>query len=144
MAEAADAATRTSRASSLFFYVDTLEYLQRGGRIGAAQRYLGQALRVKPLLFVDDGSVAALEKVRTATRALQRLADLAVDAATAMRGPRLAVHHLQAEQGMSVVREELARRLPDAPCAVSEVGAVIGVHSGAGMVAVAIAPGAPA
>ena len=52
--------------------------------------------------------------------------------------------NLQAEQGMSVVREELARRLPDAPCAVSEVGAVIGVHSGPGMVAVAIAPGAPA
>ena len=142
--EVADAATRTARASSLYFYVDTLEYLQRGGRIGAAQRYLGQALRVKPLLFMEGGSVAPREKVRTSRTALQRLAEVAADAAAELREPRLAVHHLQAESSVAVVQAELQRRLPGTPCPDIEVGAVIGVHTGPGMVAVAVVPGAPA
>ncbi len=140
--EVADAATRTARASSLLFYVDTLEYLQRGGRIGAAQRYLGQALRVKPLLYMEAGSVAPLEKVRTSRKALHRLAEVAAEAAGQLQRPRLAVHHLQAEAAVAVVQEDLRRMLPDAPCPAIEVGAVIGVHTGPGMVAVAVAPGA--
>jgi DegV family protein with EDD domain len=143
MDEVVDTATRTARASSLFFYVATLEYLQRGGRIGAAQRYLGQALRVRPLLIMAGGSVAPLEKVRTSRKALQRLAEVAADAAGELRDPRLAVHHLQAESAAAVVTAELQRRLPGAPCPDIEVGAVIGVHTGPGMVAVAVAPGAP-
>jgi DegV family protein with EDD domain len=138
----ADAATRTARASSLFFYVDTLEYLQRGGRIGAAQRYLGQALRVKPLLFMEGGSVAPLEKVRTSRKALRRLAEVAADAAEQLQRPRLAVHHLQAGDAAGDVLGDLRNRLPEAPCPDIEVGAVIGVHTGPGMVAVAVAPGA--
>ncbi len=140
--EVADAAARTARGSSLFFYVDTLEYLRRGGRIGAAQRYLGQALRVKPLLFMDQGSVAALEKVRTSSKALRRLAELAAESAAELRAPRLAVHHLQSPAGVAAVRSDLQARLPDAECVETEVGAVIGVHTGPGMVAVAVAPGA--
>lgn len=137
----ADAATRTVQDSSLFFYVDTLEYLQRGGRIGAAQRYVGQALRVKPLLLMESGSVAPLEKVRTARKALQRLVEVAAEAAEALPDPRLAVHHLQAADVADQVQQELTARLPTAPCPVIEVGAVIGVHTGPGMVAVAVAPG---
>jgi DegV family protein with EDD domain len=142
MENVADAATRTVRASSLFFYVDTLEYLQRGGRIGAAQRYLGQALRVKPLLYMEAGSVAPLEKVRTARKALRRLAEVAADAAEQLQRPRLAVHHLRAGDAAGDVQRDLRDRLPDAPCPAIEVGAVIGVHTGPGMVAVAVVPGA--
>ncbi len=141
--EVAEAARATARASSLLFYVDTLEYLQRGGRIGAAARYFGQALRVKPLLAMDQGHVAPLEKVRTSSKALLRLVDLASEAAERLDRPRLAVHHLQASSGVAVVRQGLARRLPGAPCLESEVGAVIGAHSGPGLVAVAVVPGAP-
>ncbi len=61
--------------------MDTLEYLRRGGRIGAAQALLGSALSVKPLLHVVDGQIAPLEKVRTSSRALSRLEELAVEAA---------------------------------------------------------------
>ena len=68
----AAARDRAARATSLF-YVDTLEYLRRGGRIGAAAAIFGGALSVKPLLTITDGKVANLEKVRTAGKALNRL-----------------------------------------------------------------------
>jgi len=73
---------RRAAASSTFFMVDTLEYLRRGGRIGAARAVMGQALQVKPILTVTDGSVVPLEQVRTAGKALARLEELAVSAVT--------------------------------------------------------------
>ncbi len=79
--DAAAAARERAAASSSLFYVDTLEYLRRGGRIGAAAALFGGALAVKPLLQIEDGKVATLERVRTATRALGRLEELAVTAA---------------------------------------------------------------
>ena len=63
---------------AILFTVDTLEYLRRGGRIGAAAALLGSALAVKPLLTIENGRVGMLEKVRTAGRALSRLEELAV------------------------------------------------------------------
>src|SRR5690349_5506044 len=80
-AEAAAAARERAERSRSLFYVDTLEYLRRGGRIGAAAALVGGALAVKPLLRIDQGRVGNLERVRTTTRALTRLEDLAVEAA---------------------------------------------------------------
>ena len=68
--EAAAAALARGQAATSLFYVDTLEYLRRGGRIGAAAAILGSALSVKPLLEIADGKVAPRERVRTASRAL--------------------------------------------------------------------------
>ena len=61
------------------FYVDTLEYLRRGGRIGGAAAVFGGALAVKPLLGIENGVITTLEKVRTSGRAISRLEELAVD-----------------------------------------------------------------
>jgi len=80
-ASVADCIERRASLTSTYFYVDTLEYLRRGGRIGAARAAVGQVLQVKPLLHVFDGNVASLEQVRTAGRALARLEELAVGAA---------------------------------------------------------------
>jgi DegV family protein with EDD domain len=143
-AEQAAAAARTrAQGTSSLFYVDTLEYLRRGGRIGAAAALLGSALAVKPLLTLADGRIASLEKVRTSTRALSRLEELAV-AAAGDRQVDVAVAHLanpeRAEQLAGALRGRLAASLDGRDVSVGEVGAVIGAHVGPGMVAVVVAP----
>ena len=137
------AARARAAASSSFFYVDTLEYLRRGGRIGAASALFGGALAVKPLLTITDGRVGTLEKVRTSTRALGRLEDLAVEAAG--DGPvDVCVSHLASPDRAGVLAEHLATRLAgqldgrEVWC--GELGAVLGAHVGPGMVAVCVAP----
>ena len=126
---AADVAAR----SRVFFCVDTLEHLRRGGRIGAAAALLGTALAMKPLLHVADGRIVPLEKVRTTARAAVRLVELAAQAA--MGGiADLAVHHLGAATRAAELAERLCARLPLARrCLISEVGAAIGAHAGPGL-----------
>lgn len=124
----------------VFFYVDTLEYLRRGGRVSAARAAVGQALQVKPLLTVTDGKVEQLEKVRTPSRALARLEDLAVQAASELGRVEVAVQHLAAPERAAQLAERLANRLPDAPIVQCPVGGVVGAHVGPGMVAVIVAP----
>jgi DegV family protein with EDD domain len=141
--QAATAARTRAEGTSSLFYVDTLEYLRRGGRIGAAAALLGSALAVKPLLTLADGRIASLEKVRTSTRALSRLEELAV-AAAGDRQVDVAVAHLanpeRAEQLAGALRDRLAANLDGRDVSVGEVGAVIGAHVGPGMVAVVVAP----
>ena len=126
-------------ASHVYFYVDTLEYLRRGGRISAARAAVGQALQVKPLLQLDDGHVERLEQVRTAGRALARLEELAVTAADG-NDVDIAVQHLGATERAQTLADHLRERLPNADVIVGLVGGVVGAHVGPGMVAVVIAP----
>jgi DegV family protein with EDD domain len=138
---AAEAASVRAAATRCFFYVDTLEYLRRGGRIGAAAALLGSALAVKPLLTIRDGRIGPLEKVRTSSRALARLEDLAVAAARDIGRPvEVAVQHLSSDARAVTIATRLQERLGLAAIEVSEVGAVIGAHVGPGMVAVVVAP----
>ncbi len=65
--------------AQVFFAVDTLEFLHRGGRIGGASRFLGTALNLKPILYLKDGKIEALERVRTSKKAHDRLIDLIGD-----------------------------------------------------------------
>ena len=80
-AEVEDAATSAAAQTRMFFCVETLEHLRRGGRIGTTAALVGTALAVKPLLHVEDGRIVPLEKVRTMSRAVGRLVDLAAAAA---------------------------------------------------------------
>ncbi len=139
--EVEEAATAAAGRVRMFFCVETLDHLRRGGRIGAAAALLGTALAVKPLLHVDDGRIVPLEKVRTMTRAVGRLVDLAAEAAGT--GPvGLAVHHLAAPERAVELATRLDERLPDSRgCLVSEVGAVIGAHTGPGVLGVVVLPG---
>jgi DegV family protein with EDD domain len=135
----ADVIRRRASTGSALFYVDTLDYLRRGGRIGAAQALLGQALAVKPILELVDGRVAPLEKVRTTSKALARLEELVIERA-AGRPCDIAVHHLDAVARAETLAGHLVARMSDSRVLVSEVGAVVGAHVGPGMVAVAVAP----
>ena len=138
-AEQVEERARTvARGARLLFYVDTLEHLRKGGRIGAAAALLGTALSVKPLLHVVDGSIAPLERVRTATRAMARLQDLAVE--VAQDGPvDVAVHHLAAPERAEQMAGQLRARLPGLRALhVSEVGAVVGAHVGPGLLGVVV------
>ncbi len=141
--KAAGAALARADVTTSLFYVDTLEYLRRGGRIGAAAAMLGSALAVKPLLKLDDGRIATLEKVRTSGRALSRLEELAVEAA-GDRAVDIAVAHLANPERADLLATNLTKRLApnlqDREVYVGEVGAVIGAHVGPGMVAVVVAP----
>lgn len=132
------AAREVAGATDVLFYVDTLEHLRRGGRIGAAAALVGTALAVKPLLHVTGGRIAPLEKVRTASKALARLEDLAVQRAG--DGPvDLAVHHLAAAEKASELSERLLARIPGLDSVhVSEVGAVVGAHVGPGLLGVVV------
>ncbi|MFE9659682.1 DegV family protein [Streptomyces sp. NPDC005955] len=137
--EAVAAAEKRAEGTSAYFYVDTLDYLRRGGRIGAAQALFGSALAVKPLLQLEGGRIEPLEKVRTAAKAIARLEELAVERAAAVGPADIAVHHLAAEEKATALAERLRGRVPAlGEMHVSEVGAVIGAHTGPGLLAVVV------
>ena len=139
-AEVADAARDTAAATRTFFVVDTLEHLRRGGRIGSAAALLGSALAMKPLLHVTDGQVVALEKVRTSSRALNRLVQRAVEVA-GEGAVAVAVHHLAAPERAQKLADQLSAQMPAiTELHVSELGAAVGAHVGPGAVGVVVAP----
>jgi DegV family protein with EDD domain len=141
--DAAEAALARGEAASSLFYVDTLEHLRRGGRIGAAAAIFGSALSVKPLLEISEGRVVPRERVRTASRALARLAELAVEAA-GDQSVDVCVSHLanaaRAEELAAALTERLAEGLEGREVMCGELGAVLGAHVGPGMVAVCVSP----
>jgi DegV family protein with EDD domain len=131
-------ARQAAAATDMLFYVDTLEHLRRGGRIGAAAALVGTALAVKPLLHVVDGRIAPLEKVRTASKALARLEELAVERADDVPVD-IAVQHLAAPDKAAALAERLRARLPRlGELHLSEVGAVVGAHVGPGLLGVVV------
>lgn len=136
--EAVTAAEKRAAGTSAYFYVDTLDYLRRGGRIGTAQALLGSALAVKPILELDGGRIEMLEKVRTASKAIARLEEIVADRA-GTAPVDIAVHHLAAPERAERLAERLRERVPGlVDLHVSEVGAVIGAHTGPGLLGAVI------
>ncbi len=136
--EVTDAAVRRVRATRSLFYVDTLEHLRRGGRIGAAASLLGSALMIKPLLHISDGRIAPLEKVRTASRALARMEELAVDLA-GDADVDVAVQHIAAADRAESLASRLKERVPRLhELLVGEAGPVVGAHVGPGTLGVVV------
>lgn len=137
-AQVQGAATASVDATRTYFYVDTLEYLRRGGRIGAATALFGTTLSVKPLLQLVEGQIVALEKVRTASKALARLVELTVLAA-GRDGVDIAVHHVAAAERAATVEAQVRNQLPRLrESRVAELGPVIGAHLGPGVVGTVI------
>lgn len=121
------------------FVVDTLEYLAKGGRINNASAFLGTLLKVKPILFLQDGAIEPLEQVRSKRKATTRLLEL-LEERLNIHGPqaKVAVTHALVPQEAQALREELTQRLGCAQLEIGSLGPVIGTHTGPGTIGAAV------
>jgi DegV family protein with EDD domain len=118
----------------VFFAVETLEYLHRGGRIGGASFMIGSALSIKPILQLQDGLIDSMARVRTKKKALAYLADLAVERYQGHENIHLAVVDAVARDEALMLGEELQKRLNPVELMYGELSPVIGTHAGPGTV----------
>lgn len=128
--------------AQIFFAVDTLEFLHRGGRIGGAARFLGTALGLKPILYLQEGKIEALEKVRTSKRAQGRLVEL-VEAAVEGKSPINfvgVVHAASEETGRGLLNTIQEKFNPD-ELMLASISPVLGTHTGPGSIGVAYVAG---
>ena len=126
----------------MWFLVDSLEHLRRGGRLSAPAAALGTVLGLRPLLTVSDGKVVVAEKIRTRRAARARLEAVAVAAARAHDRVRLAIHHLGEPEAAAEIGARISAAVGPGVCevVVTEAGAVLGAHVGPGLLAVVVAP----
>ncbi len=134
-AAVAERARAAAESLKIWFAVDTLEFLRRGGRIGAAQAWLGGALKIKPILTLD-GVITPIERVRTSRRAVDRLVEYAQarkdDGATAW-----ATQHIQAPEEAQALTDRCREVFGSEPLFIGEIGPVLGSHVGPGLLGVA-------
>ena len=133
-------AREAAEATRLWFAVDTLEYLRRGGRIGTAQAWLGGALKIKPILTLD-GEITPIERVRTSGRAFERMVEY-MRSRHADGADGWVVQHIQAPDVVERLLERGRDLFGSEPVFVSEIGPVIGAHVGPGLVGVGGLPSA--
>ena len=115
----------------LLVLLETLEYLQRGGRIGGAQALIGTMLNIKPILHIKDGRVEPLERVRTSRKAMERVVELGVEA-TKGKPCQIAVSHAQAPEEAKALSKMVNERLNVVEEFTSPLGPVISSHTGPG------------
>ena len=123
-----------------YFSVDTLEYLQKGGRIGKATATAGMLLQIKPLLtFAEDGQLTSVAKVRGRNQVVDKLVDLVVKACGDHKRYNLAVANGGAPEGMALVREKLTAALPDYDHIwEGEIDGTLSVYIGDGVLGAAV------
>lgn len=114
----------------LYFVVDTLEFLAKGGRIGGAKKLLAELLEIKPILQVKDGQVESFEQQRTKKRALARLVEVVTESCKAGDDAHLCVLQVEAEKEAQALAEELKSRIPVSRIPVYELPPAIVVHAG--------------
>ncbi len=124
-------AERARQALKLWFAIDTLEYLRRGGRIAGAQAWLGSALRIKPILTVES-EITPIERVRTSRRAFERMVEL-LRSAQQDGADGWMVQHIQAPAEAQALAARGTEIFGCEPRVVSEIGPVIGTHVGPGL-----------
>ena len=138
-ADAVVAAANEARAElKMWFAIDTLEFLKRGGRIGAASAWIGSTLKIKPILSVEN-EITPVERVRTSKRAFERMVDYArlrVDSGASA----WVVQHIQARDQAELLGERCREIFGRAPVFLSEIGPVLGAHTGPGLLGVGSIP----
>ncbi|MCR4408562.1 MAG: DegV family protein [Anaerolineae bacterium] len=131
---------RMVREIRLFFVVDTLEYLQKGGRIGGAAALVGTLLNVKPILCLKEGRVEPLDKVRTKRKAVARILDAMVEEFGSEEPVRVAVGHAMALEEGEMLLEKARSSLNCSTLSIAQIGPAIGTHTGPGALGLAACP----
>ncbi|HUI87817.1 MAG TPA: DegV family protein [Anaerolineales bacterium] len=130
-------AERAREHVGVYFVVDTLEFMHRGGRIGGATRFIGSALNLKPILALKDGRVEAEDRVRTKSKALERVLELVSEKVVGKTNIRVATVHANAEQEARELLQRASAHLGAIESILSPVSPVVGVHAGPGTVGLA-------
>ena len=120
----------------IFFAVNTLEYLHRGGRIGGAARFLGTALNLKPLLMIQDGRVESLEKVRRRRKSIQRIVEVAGEQLKNNSPEEVAILHTQADEDLEFIADLVIEQLKPKRLYKNILTPVVGTHGGPGTLGV--------
>lgn len=134
VAECVKILEKARELTGVFFVVDTLEFLHRGGRIGGAQRFIGSALNLKPILTLRDGRVEPDDRVRTKSKAIDRMLELGIQQAQGKKPVHVATLHANAEQEAKDLLERAKQALDPVESVLSTVSPVVGVHAGPGTV----------
>ncbi len=121
--------------SGVLFVVETLEFLRRGGRISGTQAMAGMILNIKPILELRDGRIESVEKIRTKSKAIQHMIDLAGERINGRTPVRIAVTHANSETDAASLIELARKRFDPIETVVSPLSPVIGTHAGPGTVA---------
>lgn len=131
-------AEETRQALKMWFAIDTLEYLRRGGRIGGARAWIGSALKIKPILTLEE-EITPVERVRTRARSLERLRGYARQRHES-GADGWVVQHIQDEETAKALIEDCYEIFGCDPAFTSEIGAVLGAHVGPGLLGVGGVP----
>jgi len=121
-----------------YFAVDTLEYLHKGGRIGSASALLGTALKFKPILFLKDGKIEPWGKVRTKRKAVTKLLDVVEEKLGGQPAAGVALAHAQVPDEAEALSQQVQQRLSCERCYMSQIGPVIGTHTGPGVLGISV------
>ena len=132
---------RAHENTGLFFAVDTLEFLHRGGRIGGAQRFLGTMLNMKPILAIKEGKVEGIERIRTKTKAHDRVLELIMEGVGGRSPVRLATLHANATEDAKALLARAEQALNPVESLFTEVSPTVGTHAGPGTVGLAFMAG---
>jgi fatty acid kinase fatty acid binding subunit len=127
-------AQRAREELKMWFAIDTLEYLRRGGRIGGARAWIGSALRIKPILTLEE-EITPVERVRTRARSIERLRDYARQRHEAGLDAWV-IQHIQDPDAANALAADCREIFGCEPVYVSEIGPVIGAHVGPGLLGV--------
>jgi DegV family protein with EDD domain len=131
-AEALARAKEVRDTLKMWFAVDTLEYLRKGGRIGGASAWIGGALKIKPILTIDR-EIAPVERVRTRSRSLERLRGYARKLHES-GADAWVVQHIQDPETAAALADDCREIFGSEPAFISEIGPVIGAHVGPGLI----------
>jgi DegV family protein with EDD domain len=123
--------------TGVFFAVDTLEFLHRGGRIGGAQRFFGSALGLKPILGLNDGRIDGVERIRTKRKAHERLVELVDEQVKGKSNIRVACFHANAEEDAKALLAKAQEKTNAMESILTELSPVVGNHTGPGTVGLA-------